>query len=328
MGRQWSPDDVLDMARSYRSACVVAAAVDLDVFSALSNGERTASTLATELGTDLRATAALLDALAAMELLEKQGAKYSVSPDVAEILTETHPRSVLPMVRHQANCLRRWVQLPHVVQSGQPADRTPSLRGEAADQAAFIGAMHNVSGPVADKLVAELGPPRFRHLLDIGGASGTWTIAFLRAIPDATATIFDLPDVIPMARKRITDAGLTERVTLSEGDFYTDTLPTGSDFVWLSAIVHQNSREQNRELYAKIHRALADQGTLMIRDVVMDNSRTHPAAGAMFAINMLVATEGGGTYTFDEFHEDLRVTGFVDVKLLCRDEFILRQATD
>ena len=141
-------------------------------------------------------------------------------------------------------------------------------------------------------------------------------------MPDATATIFDLPDVIPLARKRITDAGMAKRVTLSAGDFYTDPLPAGADFVWLSAIAHQNSREQNRELYAKIHKALTGNSTLMIRDVVMDDSRTHPPGGAMFAINMLVATQGGGTYAFDEFHEDLRVTGFTDVKLLVRDEFM------
>ena len=67
---------------------------------------------------------------------------------------------------------------------------------------------------------------------------------------------------------------------------------------------------------------MADKGTLLIRDVVMDHSRTRPAGGAMFAINMLVATAGGGTYTFDEFHEDLSVTGFTDVKLLVRDEFM------
>jgi len=322
MGRQWSPDDVLGMARSYQSACVLTAAADLDVFSVLSSGERTASSLASELGTDLRATAVLLDALAAMGLLEKRGSKYSTPSDVAEILTATGSQNVLPMVRHQANCLRRWVQLPQVVQSGKPAQRTPSLRGEAADQAAFIGAMHTVSGPIAEKLVAQLGPPRFHHLLDVGGASGTWTIAFLRAMPDATATIFDLPDVIPLARKRIADAGMTERVTLSAGDFYIDPLPIGADFAWLGAIAHQNSREQNRELYAKIHKALVDNGTLMIRDAVMDDDRTAPPTGAMFAINMLVATAGGGTYTFDEYHEDLHTTGFKDIKLLIHDEFM------
>lgn len=68
--------------------------------------------------------------------------------------------------------------------------------------------------------------------------------------------------------------------------------------------------------------SLADGGTLMIRDVVMDDSRTHPLDGAMFAINMLVATQGGGTYTFNEFQEDLNAAGFTDVQLLVHDEFM------
>lgn len=322
MGRQWSQDDILSMARAYHPACVLAAAADWDVFGALSRKEMTAPQLATDRGTDVRATTMLLDVLSAMELLDKREAKYSVPSDVTEFLTETGSLSVLAMVRHQANCLRRWAQLSQIVKTGKPAERVPSLRGEAADQAAFIGAMRNVSGPIADKLVAELGPPRFRHLLDIGGASGTWTIAFLRAMPDAVATIFDLPDVIPMAKQRIAAEGMTDRITLVGGDFYTDSLPAGADLAWLGAIVHQNSREQNRTLYANIHKALADKGTLMIRDVVMDNSRTKPPSGAMFAINMLVATQGGGTYTFDEFQEDLSAAGFTNVKQLIHDEWM------
>ena len=115
---------------------------------------------------------------------------------------------------------------------------------------------------------------------------------------------------------------LTERVTLTGGDFYADALPAGANLAWVGAIAHQNSREQNRVLYAKVHEVLVDGGRLMIRDVVMDDSRTHPVAGAMFAINMLVATQGGGTYTFNEFRADLMTAGFIDIRLLIRDEFM------
>jgi cyclopropane fatty-acyl-phospholipid synthase-like methyltransferase len=202
--------------------------------------------------------------------------------------------------------------------SGKSAQRHPSIRGQAADEAAFIGAMDNVSGPIAEKIVKEIAHLRFRHLLDVGGASGTWTIAFLRAFAGTTAILFDLSEVIPMAQQRIAEAGLTDRVTLVGGDFYTDRLPTGADFAWLSAITHQNSRKQNRELFSKIYKALDSNGVLVIRDMVMDESRTNPEAGAMFAINMLVATEGGGTYTFDEFREDLLAAGFSKVTLIRR----------
>ena len=111
-------------------------------------------------------------------------------------------------------------------------------------------------------------------------------------------------------------AGLADRVTLVAGDYNTDLLPGGADFGWLSAIAHQNSREQNRALYAKIHSALVAGGTLVIRDVVMDAQRTQPPAGALFAVNMLVATEGGGTFTLDEFTQDLHAAGFTNVELV------------
>ncbi|MHC4434613.1 MAG: methyltransferase [Planctomycetota bacterium] len=237
-------------------------------------------------------------------------------------MSENSAQNVLPMVRHLANCLNRWAQLARVTKSGKPAERVASIHGEPADQAAFIGAMHNISAPAAAEVVGRLMPLKFSHLLDIGGASGTWTMAFLDAAPEARATLFDLPDVIEMARERLSDAVLNDKVTLVAGDFYADELPAGADLAWLGAICHQNSRRQNRELFAKIRKALTDDGVVVIRDVVMDPSHTSPERGALFAVNMLVATEGGGTYTLDEYSEDLSEAGFGDVTLVHRDEFM------
>ncbi|KKN34241.1 hypothetical protein LCGC14_0795400, partial [marine sediment metagenome] len=98
--------------------------------------------------------------------------------------------------------------------------------------------------------------------------------------------------------------------------------PTGADLAWVSAIVHMNSRAENRDLFAKVHAALVEGGRILIRDVVMDDSHTAPPAGAMFAINMLVNTPGGGTFSFPELSEDLRAAGFDDPALLRSDEFM------
>ncbi len=312
----------MDVARSFQPACVLTAAADLDVFSPLHEKPMTAQSLACELGTNPRATTILLDALVALKLLAKQDRDYSVPEDVAKLLTEKSGNNVLPMVRHLANCLRRWAHLSEVTQSGKPADCGPSVRGEAADQADFIGGMHNISGPIAAEVIGKLQPSKISHLLDIGGASGTWTIAFLRAVPEAKATLFDLPAVMSMAKQRIAEAGLGERVRLVAGDFYTDKLPDGANIALLGTICHQNSREQNRALFAKVHKALKDGGIVVIRDVVMDPSHTSPEGGALFAVNMLVATEGGGTYTFDEYRHDLCEAGFGEVILVHRDEFM------
>jgi len=320
MMKDWSGEEIQNIARSFQPACVLVAGAELDVFSALDNNPMIASELASKIESDARATTILLDALTAMGLLVKQGDKYMVPDNIRPLLSEKSPENVLPMVRHLGNCLRRWAQLSVVAQTGKPAERTASVRGEAADQAAFIGAMHKFSDPVAAEVVGRLQPLQFNCLLDIGGASGTWTMAFLHAVPQTTAIIFDLPPVIPMARQRIADAGLNERVSFVEGDFYTDELPEGADLAWLGAICHQNSREQNRMLFSQIHKALKDEGIVVIRDVVMDSSHTNPPGGALFAVNMLVATEGGGTYTLDEYSQDLREAGFEDVELVHQDE--------
>ena len=316
MAKRWTADQILELSRSYQTACVLSAAADHELFDHLGDEACTADQLAAAASTDPRATAVLLDALVALELLEKEGSRYRAAPGVSAALTRTGDASVLAMAQHQANCLRRWVQLTEVVQRGEPAERRPSLRGPDADLAAFVEAMDNVSRPIADTVIAELPPLSFGHLLDIGGATGTWTIAWLRRYPRARATLFDLPPVIPQARDRLTAAGLADRVTLAPGDFYTDALPTGADLAWISAILHQNSRAQNAQLLRAVHAALPPGGQLLIRDLVMDESRTQPAGGALFAVNMLVSTAGGGTYTMAETTADLQAAGFTNVRLI------------
>jgi predicted O-methyltransferase YrrM len=322
MAKRWTGLELLDVARSFQVACLLTAGAVLDVFSRLHAKTMTAAALARKLGTDRRATTFLLDALAALGFLIKRDGAYSVPEGVAALLSEQSRENILPMVRHLANSLRRWAELARVVQTGGPAEVGPSVRGQAADQADFIAGMHNISKPIAAEVIDLLRPLKFRHVLDIGGGSGTWTMAFLGAVRRARATLFDLPAVIPMARERFAEAGLADRVTLVGGDFYTDGLPAGADLAWLGAICHQNSREQNRALFSKVHGALEDGGAVVIRDVVMDPSRTSPVSGALFAINMLVATEAGGTYTFEEYRRDLCEAGFGEVTLVHRDEFM------
>ncbi len=316
----WDREKLSELARSYQPVCVLAAACDWNVFGVLADRSMTTAQLAGRLRTDPRATGVLLDALAALDLLHKQQDQYLLPDELRPWLVGSGPSSLLPMLQHQGNCLRRWAQLSTVVRTGRPVPRQPSARGEAADLEAFIEAMNVICEPVADQILAEVSIPPFSHLLDVGGGSGTWTIAFLRAHPQAKATLFDLTDVIPQAQRRLKDAGLLDRVKLAAGDFYIDPLPKGADLIWLSAIVHQNSREQNRELFRKIHAVLQPGGSVLIRDIVMNDDHTQPAAGALFAINMLVGTEGGGTFSLDELTDDLQTAGFGDVNLLRSDE--------
>jgi len=114
----------------------------------------------------------------------------------------------------------------------------------------------------------------------------------------------------------LAEAGMLGRVRLAAGDFYQDELPGGHDLAMLSAIIHQNSPAQNVELFQKVHRALVPGGRMIIRDHVMEAGRTRPKAGAIFAVNMLVNTKGGSTYTFDEIRKGLEEAGFIKVRML------------
>jgi spermidine synthase len=173
---------------------------------------------------------------------------------------------------------------------------------------------------MAPSIVAAIKPGEARKLLDIGGGSGAYAQAFLEASPGLTATIFDLPLVINMARRRLASTGLLDRIQLVAGDFYKDKLPTGHDLALLSAIIHQNSPEQNVELYRKIFSALQPEGRLVIRDHVMSSDHTQPTSGALFAVNMLVGTAGGRTYSFEEIKSALESAGFIKVNLIQHDE--------
>ena len=318
--KSWTPGELNALIRGYQGAAVLAAAAELELFSRLTGNPSTARALAKRMTCDLRGLTILLDALVGLRLLEKSGNHYALPASLNALLTPDGAQSILAMAQHQGRCLRYWAQLARVVKTGRAAERIPGVRGEAGDQEAFIGAMHNISAPSADQVIQAVQPLRFRHLLDIGGASGTWTIAFLRACPSAKATLFDLPQVISMARRRLVAAGLDQRVRLVAGDFATDALPPGADLAWVSAIVHQNSRIQNRTLFTAIFAALAPDGRIAIRDILMEADHTRPVAGALFAVNMLVATEGGSTFTFAELHEDLVAAGFAEVALAREDE--------
>lgn len=313
-------ENILELCSQFMNACVIGAAAELDLFSVVGAGPVSLEELASRLRGDRRGLAILADAVAGLGLLEKTEGRYRVPAELLPLLTEASSESILPMIRHRANMLRAWANLAWTAKAGMPAPRTSSLRGPAGDRAAFVAAMHNASAPVADALVAELGPPPFTHLLDVGGASGTWTLAFLRAVPEARATIFDLPDAIAQARARIELSEMGPRITLAPGDFYVDALPSGADYAWVSAIAHQQGREENRRLFQKVFAALVPGGRIGIRDVVMEPSRIAPVDGALFAVNMLVQTETGGTFTLDEFAEDLESAGFVDPVLRVRDD--------
>lgn len=310
---------VLEQVRGFLTSRIILTAAELDLFTRLEREGATADDLATELVCDSRGLTRLLDCLVTLELLCKEGDLYQPTKRGA-LLSSGHPETELPMVLHLNSLWDSWSGLTDTVKTGVNPKRKPIAERSKDSLKAFIGAMHVVGRSLSKEIadVYDLFP--FRRLLDIGGATGTYTIAFLEKHPEMTAVLFDLPDVIAWAEEKLEAEGLLQRVELVAGDFYQDELPEGCDLALLSAIIHQNSPEENLKLYKKIYRALLAGGKVLIRDHVMDPERIYPPQGAFFAINMLVNTKGGDTYSYDEIKDTLEAAGFVEVRLVRKGE--------
>ncbi len=314
-----NPMILLENVRGFMKSRIVLTGAELDLFTRIHRGSDTAEAIAQENRLDTRAVTRLLDALAVYGLLTKENGGYQLTPE-GMFLSSDHPESTLPMVLHMNELWDTWSHLTDTVVQGKNPARIPrSQKGNKA-LSAFIGAMNVVGRGLSKEIAAALDLSSYRKLLDIGGASGTYTIAFLEKNPEMRSVIFDLKQVLPMAEAPLAEAGILDRVELTGGDFYVDELPKGCDLALLSAIIHQNSPEQNRDLYRKIHRAILPGGMLMIRDHIMDESRTWPPAGAIFALNMLVGTDGGDTYTFREVQEGLESAGFTGIRQIRQGE--------
>jgi predicted O-methyltransferase YrrM len=312
--------DVLGLARSFMECRVFLSAAELDLFTLLTPAALPAREVAGRLGAETRGLTILLDALSAMGLLDKQGELYQCSFPASRFLSADAPDSVLPMVLHMAGLWRRWSGLTSIVRRAQVSDQVTASFRDVDELSAFIGAMDVIAKPLAARIVADVHHGPSRALLDVGGASGTYTIAFLQAAPEMKATLFDKPEVIEIARRHLQKAGILDRVSLVPGDFYRDQLPAGHDLAFISAIIHQNSPEQNVSLFRNVFRSLNRGGRVVIRDHVMEPDRTRPKEGALFAVNMLVSTPAGRTYTYDEIKACLEQAGFIEVRLLQKGE--------
>ena len=311
---------------SFMRSSVLAALAELDLGTViLQNGNSLgAAELARLCACDERGAEALLDALAALGYFAKTGtgaaARYSVAEEYKSSLDSRNPSTFIPMMRHMAGLQRSWARLAWAVRDGKPQDKIPSILGAEQDRVSFIMAMNSIAVRLVDKAVASLFSAgvlsvasKGLRILDIGGASGTYTEAFLKNLPESTATIIDLPVAIAQAKNRFTGTSLESRVSLIECDFSKDALPSGFDFAWISAIIHQMNREKSRMLYAKALDALKPGGIVGVRDYVMRENRTSPVDGALFGINMLVNTRDGMVYTYEEIREDLELAGFTQV---------------
>lgn len=260
---------------------------------------RTAAELAASLGTDLRATIIILDALTALQLLKKRGSSYRNAPLATRFLVTGTPHYQGDILRHADSLWKSWSQLDTVLATGRPAD-------SPHDHLSFIKGMHNIASLTAPAVIKAIGMKGVNKALDLGGGPGTYAMEMARK--GATVTIFDLPATIAIARKMVKEQGVAG-VSFKPGDVLTDSLGKGYDLVLVSQFIHAFSPEETALILAKACKALNPGGRIAVQEFPLDDSHAAPPQGALFSVNMLVQTPGGRCYPASEIVSLLKQAG-------------------
>jgi len=294
------PDDLVQTTRGYQESRVVLTAVELDIFTAVGSvgpvGETaTAAEVANRVHADPRATEMLLNALVAMGLLSKHEGTFRNTPVAKRYFVPGSRDDARTATLHTAHIWRRWSTLTECVRAGTSvSDQEISERGEEWTRA-FIAAMHRNAAERAPLVVQAVGVESVHRMLDVGGGSAAYSIAFARASAELQAELVDLPAVLPIAQSHIQDAGLASRIRTRAGDLRTDGFGEGYDLVLVSAICHMLDPEENRDLVRRCFAALAPQGRLVVQDFILEPDKTAPKFAALFSLNMLVGTRAGSS---------------------------------
>lgn len=303
-----SPNSISQMASAFQRSRILLSAYELGIFTALGDQTLSAGDVSRALNTDARATERLMNALCALDLLEKKQGKFSNTPQTRRFLVANNPDYMAGLM-HTNHLWNAWSHLTEAVRQGKaPAADPINDRGETWLNA-FIAAMHARARQQAPALISLLDLSQVTRVLDVGGGSGIFSTAFANAKPGLHATVFDLPNVVPLTRQYIRQANLADRIDTAIGDYTRDSLGKSYDLVFLSAIIHSNSYDQNAALIQKCADALTPGGQVVVVDFIMNEDRTQPAMGALFALNMLVATESGDTFTESEVRAWMKTAG-------------------
>lgn len=302
------PDDLNEMIRGYMPSRVVLTALELDVFSAVADGS-TSAKVAGKLKTNERATETLLNALASLGLLKKIDGQFECTPVTARFFSAGSKDNAQPGLLHIANIWHGWSNLTDVVKSGTVERGARSAEGTKD----FIAAMHRNASERARLLIKSVGTDGVRRVLDLGGGSGAYSIAFAKAAPAIEAVILDVPEVVGLTKDYVERAGVASQVKIRPGDMLTSPLDGGYDLVMLNAICHMFSPAQNRALLKRAFGVLAQGGRLVVQDFILNPDKTSPRHAALFAINMLVGTNEGSSYSEPEYSEWMREAGFTEV---------------
>ncbi len=313
-----TPERIYQFAFAYAAPLVLEAAIRHRVFDVLDGGAKSVAETSVATGASERGLAAIMDVLVGFEFLAKdRRGRYSLTPESATFLVSGKPEFQGGLIRHTSeHLLPKWLGLNEVVATGKPVAAVNEQSTGTEFFEKFVNDIFPMSYHVAQELAAHLDLNGETRVLDLAAGSGVWGIALAQSSPQVRVTAVDWPGVIPVTRNTVARFGLADRFTFVAGDLQQADFGAGHDVATLGHILHSEGIERSKALLSRTFQALASGGTISIAEFLVNAERTGPLNGLIFAVNMLVNTDCGGTYSFEEIGEWLGEAGFVDVRKL------------
>lgn len=315
-----TPERILQLAWGYAPPLVLEAAIHHRVFDILDSGPKTLDELAAATGVSRRGLAAIVNLLVGLDFLHSDSGRLSLTPESSAFLVSTKPSFQGGIIRHTSSqLLPKWLQLNQIVSTGRPSRAVNQEKegGEFFQQ--FVNDLFPMSYPIARQLAEhlDLGAAKVPvSVLDLAAGSGVWSVALAQSGDNVRVTAVDWPEVIPTTRDSVARCGLADRYTLVAGDLLEADFGSGHTVATLGHILHSEGEARSMALLEKTHRALASGGTIAIAEFLVNADRKGPVNGLTFAVNMLVNTDEGDTYSFEEISEWLLEAGFTNARKL------------
>jgi hypothetical protein len=329
---QPDPSKIMQIGMGFWATKTLLAAVKFRLFTLLAAGAQPGVYIKDKLGlqTTDRHVFDWLDALYSMGFLQREGsldkALYSNSPDT-DLFLDTNKRSYIGGILEMGNnrLYRFWGDLEEGLLTGQPQNEskhsdkfmefTDVLYQDPEKVQEFADAMSGIQMGNFKELVNKCDFSKYNSLADIGGSDGTLSIQVCLHHRGIRCLTFDLPAVEPLAKRKVEQSNLSDRIEVLVGDFLKDELPA-AEVIVMGNILHGMTEEGKQDIMKRVYRVLPEKGVFIAIENVIDNERKANTFGLLMSLNMLIENGDAFDYTFDDFQRWADGAGFDRTELL------------
>jgi hypothetical protein len=319
-----SPAIIFDTLNAYQRTGALRAAIEMDLFTAIADGNSTVESIATRIQASEKGTRVLCDYLTVIGFLNKQGNDYTLTPDSSVFLNRHSPAYLGSISRFLGNeqGVAAFKDITAIVRKGGTVMGEEGV--ESVDNPVWVEFARSMAPlttlpaqSIAELLRANDGVKW--KVLDIAAGHGIFGITIAKNNPNAEIVAVDWPAVLEVAEENAIKAGVVGRFRKIPGSAFEVDLGRGYDVVLITNFLHHFDVPTNEVLLRKVHTAIANGGRAVTLDFIPNEDRVSPPMDASFSLTMLGATASGDAYTFSEYDRMFRNAGFSRNELLQLD---------